>query len=100
MITCAQCIQQLKPEDPRVRSGRYRLCSCDYCSKPSYFRELEEVQKDMPAPRPIVNVTYKMDARSTPAFKELKEQIALTNGRLDKYFEDKKKVKRKYTISK
>ncbi|KKM99436.1 hypothetical protein LCGC14_1147730 [marine sediment metagenome] len=41
MITCSECIEQLKPEDPRVRSGRYRLCSCGYCSKPSYFRECE-----------------------------------------------------------
>jgi len=29
------------PHDPRVRSGKYGLCSCDYCDKPTYNREIE-----------------------------------------------------------
>ena len=41
MITCEQCIEDLRPDDPRIRSGRYRMCGCDYCSKSSYYRELE-----------------------------------------------------------
>jgi len=40
-------------------------------------------------PRPVVNVTYQINARSTPAFKELDEKIHLLNGRLSKYFEEK-----------
>lgn len=49
MITCKQCIETLLG-DPRIRSGRYRLCGCDYCSKPSYYRELEEGKKETPEP--------------------------------------------------
>ncbi len=41
MITCAECIERMKPDDPHVRSGKYHMCGCDYCNKPSYYRELE-----------------------------------------------------------
>jgi len=30
------------PYDPRVKSGNYYLCGCDYCNKPTYERELED----------------------------------------------------------
>ena len=30
-LNCQECIEGL-PLDPRVRSGRYHLSSCDYCS--------------------------------------------------------------------
>ena len=43
MITCKACIESLR-DDPRVRTGRYLRCGCDYCEKPSYYRELEETQ--------------------------------------------------------
>ena len=42
MISCAECIESIKfIEDPRRRSGKYHMCSCDYCNKPTYYRELE-----------------------------------------------------------
>ena len=41
MITCAECIEQLRPDDPHIRSGRYGKCGCDYCQKLSYYRDLE-----------------------------------------------------------
>ena len=41
MITCKECLDKLYPHDPKVRSGKYRLCSCDYCAKPTDLRELE-----------------------------------------------------------
>jgi len=44
MITCQECIERMKPNDPRVKSGRYYLCGCDYCNKPHYFRELEQTK--------------------------------------------------------
>jgi hypothetical protein len=27
------------PDDPRIKSGRYHLCGCDYCNKPTAYRE-------------------------------------------------------------
>ena len=42
MITCQECIKSLHPDDPKVRSGRYHMCGCDYCNKPEYYRELEK----------------------------------------------------------
>ena len=42
MFTCAECTDRMKPDDPRMRSGRYHMCGCDYCSKPTYYRELED----------------------------------------------------------
>ena len=41
MITCAECKARLYPDDPTVKSGAYHLCGCNYCAKPSYYRELE-----------------------------------------------------------
>ena len=42
MITCADCIRRLYPDDPRVKSGSYHLSGCDYCNKPKYFRDTEQ----------------------------------------------------------
>ena len=41
MITCAECIKSLRPDDPRVKSGKYGMCGCDYCDKPDDLRERE-----------------------------------------------------------
>ena len=37
------------PDDPRVKSGRYNMCGCDYCYKPQYYRDLE-----LPKPEPEI----------------------------------------------
>jgi len=41
LITCRECIENLKPSDPRVKAGRYKMRGCDYCPKEPYYRELE-----------------------------------------------------------
>ncbi len=45
MIPCKECIRQIYPDNPRVRSGRYTMCGCNYCDKPTYYREIEETQQ-------------------------------------------------------
>jgi len=53
MITCNECLDRMKPDDPRVKSGHYHLSGCDYCNKPQYYRELEQSKpKIQPASRP------------------------------------------------
>ena len=47
LITCEQCTRELLPDDPHIRSGKYNKCGCDYCEKPSYFRELETSRKEI-----------------------------------------------------
>ena len=64
----------------------------------SLYHPEEETEEKAPPVRPIVNVTYQIDAKSTPAFKKLEEKIALINGRLTKYFEGKKSASSKFTI--
>ena len=44
-----------------------------------------------------VNITYQIDAKSTPAFKELEDRIRFLEGRMTKYFEGKKNVYTKYS---
>jgi len=62
MITCHECIKSLYPDDPRVKSGRYRLSGCDYCDKPQYYRDIEQ-----PKPEPeIPNI---------PEVRQLKYQV-------------------------
>ena len=48
MISCSECIERMKPDDPRVKAGRYHLCGCDYCEKPDYFRDLEQSYESRP----------------------------------------------------
>jgi len=55
----------MKPDDPRVRSGKYMMCGCDYCNKPSYYRELE-------TPKPQVQeVIHRHSDMSKKEFAEL-----------------------------
>ena len=56
MITCSECIQGMYLDDPRVKSGRYYLCGCDYCNKPQYYRDLEQIKSEIEPvfkPRPV-----------------------------------------------
>jgi len=58
LITCNECIERLKSwgDDPRVKSGRYCLSGCDYCDKPTYYRELETIKSEIKPvfkPRPV-----------------------------------------------
>jgi len=58
MITCKECIERFKNwgDDPRVKSGRYHLSGCDYCDKPTYYRELEIIKSEIQPifrPRPV-----------------------------------------------
>ena len=58
MITCKECIDRFKllGDDPRMKSGRYHLSGCDYCDKPQYSRDLEQIQSELQPvfkPRPV-----------------------------------------------
>lgn len=54
-----------------------------------YPEEDKPVEAKEPRQRPAV--IYQMDAKDTPAFKELNERINLMNDRLTKYFGSKNK---------
>jgi len=98
MISCADCAEGMYPHDPRVKYGKYRLCGCDYCNKPSYYRELEALVKpDLNIPRPIYNITYKLDkASAIPVIKDLQKQITKLRGQLHLYFESRGKSYNQY----
>ena len=58
MISCNECIELLRKlgDDPRIKSGRYHLSGCDYCNKPTYYRELEIIKSEIQPvfrPRPV-----------------------------------------------
>ena len=45
MLSCAECRARLYPSDPSVRTGLYQRSTCEhYCSKPHYYRELEQME--------------------------------------------------------
>ena len=48
-MTCEECINKFASwgDNPRVKSGRYHLCGCDYCNKPYSERELEQLKNDV-----------------------------------------------------
>jgi len=62
MIACLECIDRFKSwgDDPRVKSGRYRLSGCDYCNKPQYYRDIEQPQKIDPEPEWTKRQWYKV----------------------------------------
>ena len=84
MITCNECINRFKSwgDDPRVKSGRYHLCGCDYCGKPQYYRDLEQ-------PKPEIQPVFK----SRPVDKEIDQlkagYIHLQN-RMNEHLDKKK----------
>ena len=50
MLSCDECKRKLYPADPRIKTGPYRMSTCEhYCDKPQYFRDLE-----LPKPEPEV----------------------------------------------
>ena len=90
MITCNECIERFKSwgDDPRVKSGRYHLSSCDYCDKSNYYRELETMKSEI---KPVF--------RPRPVDKEIDQlkagYIHLQN-KLNEYIKNKKKGYRTY----
>ena len=72
MIPCKECIESMSLiGDPRIRSGKYRMCSCDYCGKPTYYRELED-EKEVQ----VVEHIYRTSDMSKKEF-DLLQQTAL-----------------------
>ena len=93
MITCRECLERMRfIGDPRIRSGKYRMCGCDYCSKPFYYRELEAEKK------PQV-VEHRHSDMSRKDF-DLLQQTVLKVDSLEKRLNERKLGKQgiKYTI--
>ena len=46
MIPCEECLERMKPDDPRVKTrlydGRLGNSICNGCNKPLYYREIEK----------------------------------------------------------
>ena len=96
MITCNQCIERMKPDDPRVRSGTYHMCGCDYCNKPTYYRELEKKKEESEVNHIYIyehsNISNRQAARLSALENQYSSLKKLFNERADK----KKKVYNKY----
>ena len=85
MITCQECIERMKPNDPRVKSGRYYLCGCDYCNKPHYFRELEQTK-----PKPEIPDIAKVSQLQSHVEQARAGYLYLQN-KLNKHLDKKKR---------
>ena len=92
MITCEECIERMRPDDPRVKSGRYHLSGCDYCDKPDYYRGIGNIKLDVPQEVPWVKQQWN-------TVKQMRAMILFLQGKLDKHLDTKKlKEKSTYTI--
>ena len=95
LITCVECIERLRViGDPRIRSGKYNMCSCDYCSKPTYYREIEAEKKPQ-----VVEHIHRHSEMSRADFDALR-QVILKVDYLEKRLNERKPGKKttKYTI--
>jgi len=86
MITCAECIDSLKPDDPRVRSGKYHLCGCDYCNKPSYCRDLE-LKLLEPQEQVIIHRHSNMGKQEYDMLQQTSRQVKHLQTKVDKLIE-------------
>ena len=79
MITCAECKEQLYPEDPTIRVGKYHLSTCEhYCNKPAYYRELEQAKPEIRPifrPRPVDKEIDQLKAGYIHLQKKLNEHL-------------------------
>lgn len=74
-----------------VNNPRFKGVSLD-----GYLPALEpkvELPENPRIPQPVINITYQVEGVDTPAFKEMREQIHRLEGRLHKYFDQKKHSK-------
>ena len=92
MISCRECIEGLKPDNPQVRGGKYNLCGCDYCDKPTYFRELEEKPT-----REKLEITH-LKMVDAVGIGYLRRNLVQHIDKKFKELQDKGKVDKQYTI--
>jgi hypothetical protein len=43
MLTCEECMRDMYPDDPHIKSGKYHMCSCDYCNNQEQVVEQPEL---------------------------------------------------------
>jgi hypothetical protein len=69
-MTCEECINRFASwgDNPRVKSGRYHLCGCDYCNKPDSERDLEQLKND-------VELIKRTEIPNIPEVRQLKYQV-------------------------
>ena len=91
MITCSECIERLRPDDPRIPTGRYHQSSCDlYCNKPTYYRELEQQE----APEIIHVVRHSnMNKQEFDILQQLSREVKYLRNQV-KGLSEKKNVKK------
>ena len=85
-MLCKECILGMKPDDPRIKTGRYHLCGCDYCDKPTYYRELEAAQ-------PIALPQTPPEHRLIKKLLEIQGMANNTRMKLQEHLTSKKKSK-------
>ena len=82
------------PGNPRVRSGRYMKCSCDYCGKSSLDRELEEALLNPKETKVEKHITYeRVDGEQLSALR--KNLTTYLDEKFNEKF-DKRKPNSKY----
>jgi len=95
MITCQECIDRLGPDDPRIRSGRYMKCGCDYCDKPDYYRDLE-VLNQQPSEQTIIHRYSNMGRQEFDLLQQTVLKAEYLAQKLTEHIEASKKRKGKY----
>jgi len=86
----------MKPDDPRVKSGRYHLCGCDYCNKSTYFRELERKQVE-PQVQEVIHRHSEMGKQEFRKLQDIIGQIAFLQNKVTELSKPKQKPQRKPT---
>jgi len=84
MLSCRECIERLRPDDPRIPTGRYHQSSCDfYCNKPTRYRDLE--QQEDPQPREVVHVVHhsEMSKQESDMLQQLSREVKYLRTKLD-----------------
>ena len=93
MIPCSECLERFKSwgDDPRVRSGRYMKCGCDYCDKPTYYRELEARQLE-PEEKIVIHRHSSMSKQDWDLLQQTARKLEYLDKKLAEHTEYKRKT--------
>ena len=83
MFTCEECTQRMYPDDPRIRTGRYNLSGCDYCNKPSIYRELE--LKQPPQEQVIIHRHSNMGKQEFALLQQLRREVTYLQNKVNEH---------------
>ena len=96
-MNCKECLERMRPDDPRIKSGRYHLSGCDYCAyymSPEY--RLEKLEEEIPNLGKIIPKDEQWNSKQWDTVKQLQGLVRYLDSKVTEMRASKKKGFVKY----